>query len=219
MSMHCWLLGLSSAQIKALRATPSLVRGLVSITENDQAKAHFDAAKKAMSPEQRHAAEDRLREAGAMPEMKKFRAEIAAARPRLAGLAPFEQPLDLAKSWHILHYLMTGHVDPSSAPGDALLTGEPLGEDVGYGPARLHDERQTREFGRFLETQDPARLQTRVNAREMHRLGVYPTPFGQDHDAEYEQDVRATVAEIFPRLRDYVIGMSAKQGGLLTWIS
>lgn len=219
MSMHCWLLGLSSGQINALRATPALARGLVMITEDDQAKAHFDAARKRMSPEQRRAAEERLREADAMPEVKKFQAEIDVARPRLAGLAPFEQPLDLAKSWHIFHYLMTGHVDTSSAPGDALLTGEPLGEDVGYGPARLHDERQTREFGRFLETQDPARLRARVNAREMHRLGVYPTPMGQDRDAEYEQDVRATVAEIFPRLRDYVTGMSAKQGGLLTWIS
>jgi Domain of unknown function (DUF1877) len=72
------------------------------------------------------------------------------------AIGPFEQALNLEKSWHILHYLVTGHTDDSSAPGDALLTGESLGEDAGYGPARLHDEIKTREFGQFLETLDLA---------------------------------------------------------------
>jgi Domain of unknown function (DUF1877) len=60
-------------------------------------------------------------------------------------------PLELGKSWHMLHYLFTGHVDASAAPGNALLAGARLGEDLGFGPPRLHDERETRDFARFLE--------------------------------------------------------------------
>ena len=67
----------------------------------------------------------------------------------------------------------------SKGPGDALLTGEELGDDLGYGPARLHDEKETRDFARFLETLDVPRLRERVNYRDMLRLGIYSMPTGR----------------------------------------
>jgi hypothetical protein len=218
MSMICRVLGLSPAQIKALRATPSLASDLANVTAHDQLQARLDEAAKRLSPEQRRAMEARATLAAA-PGAKEAQARSAEAHARLAGIGPFEQALSLEKSWHILHYLMTGHVDPSNAPGDALLTGEDLGEDVGYGPARLHDPPQVLEFSRFMEALDLPRLEERLNLREMMRLGVYAMPMGPGSDAEDENELRAEVGRYFPRLRDYVARMSAKQFGLLVWLS
>jgi len=205
MSMICSVLGLSPAQIRALRATPSLAGDLASVSQSTL----LDETTKRMSPEQKRAFEMATKGA---------RARIREAQVRLASIGPFEQALSLEKSWHILHYLFTGHIDGSSAPGDALLTGEVLGGDVGYGPARLHNETRTREFGNFLETLDLAQLQARVNVREMARLGVYSVPGGPG-DAQYESELRAEVGHYFPLLRGYVAKMSARKYGLLIWVS
>jgi hypothetical protein len=53
----------------------------------------------------------------------------------------------------------------------------------------------------------------------MTRLGVYAMPMGPRSVAEYESELRAEVAYYFPLLRDYVAKMSAKQYGLLIWVS
>ena len=98
------------------------------------------------------------------------------------------------------------------------MTGEELGGDLGYGPARLHDEKDTQDFAHFLDTLDVARLQERVDYREMSRVGAYAVPRGPGSDAEYEAGLRAEVALYFPRLRDYVVKMAEKRDGLLIWL-
>lgn len=216
MSMICWVLGLTPAQISALRATPSLVSNLVLVIHDDESKARFDEATKGMSSERRKRSETNRATFEASPEGREWQARLAEARERVAALGAFERALDLEKLWHILHYLFTGHVGPANAPGDLLLTGEGLGEDVGYGPARLHGPTETRDFRRFLDTQDLPRLQARVNRLDMRRLGVYPAPL--ERDSEYEGQVRDGVAFYFPQLRDYVRRMSDKGNGLLTWV-
>ena len=195
MSMICWVLGLSPAQIKALRATPSLASDVAMV-------AVLDEMTKTMPPEKRQAFQQRMSE----------------ARARLAPIGPLEQALSIEKSWHMLHYLFTGHVDASDAPGNALLTGQAVGENLGYGPARLQDESRTREFGQFLAKADVARLQARVNFQEMTRLKVYSMPGGPGSPAQHESELRAEVAQYFPLLRDYVGRMAAKKYGLLIWI-
>jgi len=77
----------------------------------------------------------------------------------------------------MLHYLMTGNVFPVGSPGDLLLTGEDVGEDLGYGPARLHSESATQAFSRFLDAQDVARLQEVVDLKDMSDARVYGVPF------------------------------------------
>jgi Domain of unknown function (DUF1877) len=220
MSMMCWMLGLSPAQIAALRANPSLASDLAGLAQDEQMQARRAAAMSRLPPEKREAAEARYRDLMArIPEAKEAETRKAAARTRLEPIGPFEQALDLEKSWHILHYLFTEHIDDANAPGDALLTGEELGDDLAYGPARLHDEKETQDFARFLNALDVARLQERVNYREMLRVGVYSMPMGQYSDAEFEAQLRAEVGSYFPRLRDYAVRMAEKQDGLLIWLS
>jgi hypothetical protein len=52
------------------------------------------------------------------------------------------------------------------------MTGQELGDDMGYGPARLHSPAETKDFSRFLDTQDLANLQARISRREFSPL--YP---------------------------------------------
>jgi hypothetical protein len=173
MSMLCWVLGLSPAQVKALRATPSLATKVTMAAEGDG---------------------------------------------DLSELGPLQDVLELEKSWHILHYLFTGSLDDTRSPGGALLSGEEVGEDVGYGPARLLGGKQTAEFARFLATLDLASLQARAKVKEMASVGVYSMPSGPDSDDSYDSEFREEVAFYFPRLRDYVIQIAQRQGGLLIWL-
>jgi hypothetical protein len=218
MSMICWVLGITRPQIDALRAMPSLASDLA-LAQAAQPMVRFDEALKRMSPEQRKKFEESLAAAAANPAMKEGQVMIAKAQARVASIGPFEKVLSLEKSWHMLHYLFTGHVFPASAPGNLLLTGEDLGEDLGYGPPRLHEPQATREFSDFLQAQDLARLQARINLDEMKRVGVYAMPMGRRSTAEYEGELRSEVGLYFPRLRDYVHTMVGKGNGLLMWIS
>jgi hypothetical protein len=172
-----------------------------------------------MTPEQRAQFEASQAQFAASPGAKEAEASVADARAALVPLGPIEKALSLEKSWHMLHYLLTGHAGTGHAPGDLLLSGEELGEDVGYGPARLHDETKTREFSRFLEGQDLVRLRARVDFEEMNRVGVlYGTPQGPGSEAEHQM-LHEEIAHYFQRLRDYVRAMADKGNGLMVWIS
>jgi len=223
MSIIGWMAGLSRSQIAALRATPPLVRDLVEVTQADARDADLAEALSRMTAEQRKTAEARSRALDQMPGEEEYRSRLAAARTRLRGIGTLQQALCLEKSWHILHYLFTSHVDPSEAPGNALLTGEPLGDDLGYGPARLHGAKETRDFADFLAAQNVMRLQQRVNYHEMSSIPLYGMPGSSRPDtdtvAEYESELREEVAYFFSRLRDYVSAMAEKQNGLLLWFS
>jgi hypothetical protein len=212
MSMICRVLALTPAQMDVLRATPSLVTNVALVAHNEQHKARLDELMERMSPEQRKRLETNRNAFESNP-------VIAEARERIAPHGPFEPALSLEKSWHMLHYLLTGHLGTLSAPGDLLLTGEEVGDDLGYGPARLHGPVETRNLSRFLETQDLAGLQARVNLREMDQLGVYAMPFGSGSDAEHENELRNEIGFYFPRLRDYVRKASDKGNALLVWVS
>jgi hypothetical protein len=213
-------MGLSSTQMGALRATPSLASDVALVTAHAQLRARVDATMKLMSPEQRSAFEASRVAAEATAAAKQAQAQIDEVRLRISSLGSLEDPLSLEKSWHMLHYLFTGHLHPSSAPGDALLTGQDLGEDMGYGPPRLHNEAATRAFADFLSGLDLARLEARVNYQQMLSLGIYSMPGGgRESDGEYETALRGEVAHYFPLLRDYVARMSDKNYGILIWLS
>jgi hypothetical protein len=203
--MRCSILGLTPAQIDGLVATPALVSYL---TIWDR-KAHFDEVIRRLPPEHRQRAEE--------------------ARERIARLGSFEPPLNLEKWWHSLHHFLTGEIGPAGGAGGLLLTGgREVGEDMGYGPARLYNPAETKDFRHSLETQDLANLQARIG--EMSRLAVYPGRGTRVHprvgavavtvptNAEHQDTLRNNVGRHFVRLRDYVHEMSDRGNGLLVWI-
>jgi len=213
--MICSVLGVTPAQIGALRAKPSLLRNLALVLQGNRLRALLDDVIEHAPAERRAELEARQDRFEQSPAGREMAARDAEARLEVAALGPIESVLGLENSWAMLRFLLTG--DVGGSPGDLLLSGENVGEDLGYGPARLHDEARTRELSRFLEEQDLARLQARVDLQEMNRLGVYALPGGPD--AEHEKGLRDEVALYFPRLQDYAREMSDKGNGLLVWVS
>jgi hypothetical protein len=209
MSIVCWVMGVTPAQIATLRATPLLVGSLIKVALDEHFKMRFEELIKRMSP-----AQIRKFEANQVPPLAD-----AGARSQVASLGVLEPAITLEKSWYMLHYLFTGHVGLGNAPGDLLLTGEELGDDLGYGPVRLHTEMATRDFRHFLDRQQVELLQGRIDLKEMRRLGVYAMPLGSGSDEEYTMELRSDVALFFTLLRDYVRKEADKGNGLLLWFA
>ena len=213
------VVGVTPAQINELRAKPSLVRHLILVVREHHWKAQIDDLIKRAPPDWRSSLEANHARFEQSPAGREMAARLAEALAEIAGLGTIEYILSLETSWHVLHYLFTGHVSPDGSPGDLLLAGEDVGEDIVEGPARLHDEARTREFGQFLGGLDLARLQERIDLKEMRRVGVYGIPFEPGAEAGYEDVLREEVAFCVPRLRDYVREMSDKGNGLLVWMA
>ena len=114
---------------------------------------------------------------------------------RLFGKAPVQTPeialvltgqegtsADLDKSWHGLHYLMTGSADAADMPLSFLVSGgRDVGDiEVGYGPARVFTAQETASILTAINAWTDDRLHARFNAAEMMRLEIYPEIWDRD---------------------------------------
>jgi uncharacterized protein DUF1877 len=95
----------------------------------------------------------------------------------------------LSKSWHALHYLVTGTAwEIGDGAGAAILGGQEIGEDGGYGPARLLDAEAVRVIAIALDTLDVDALRARLDADAMRAAGIYPNVWDRgaiDFDREF----------------------------------
>src|SRR5262249_37024227 len=63
-----------------------------------------------------------------------------------------DDTLSLEKSWHGLHFVLTGSNDGDRMPLAFLLCGgQEVGEDLGYGPAHLLSPAQTLQVANALD--------------------------------------------------------------------
>ena len=87
---------------------------------------------------------------------------------------PNEDGLSLEKSWHSLHYLLTGSAQEVDSPlGNAILGGKEIGPDMGYGPARFLDASQVQEVSSALNKVSNHDLARRFDLRAMTAAKVY----------------------------------------------
>jgi len=146
MSMNCSLLGLTPAQVARLRADPSLAPAVIDVL--------YEPALPRQLADQRPQLER---------QMKEELSRAARARDRLGGFGSLEESFELGITWHVLHYVFTGGVGGEPLPVGALLGGDEVGLDVGYGPARLLQEDAVGQFNDFLNATSVERLQERVD--------------------------------------------------------
>ncbi|GAB2769679.1 YfbM family protein [Terrabacter koreensis] len=120
--------------------------------------------------------------------------------------------LDLDKSWHGIHFLLTGTdwtAGDSGAAGGAILGGRPVGEDNGYGPARLLEPEAVGEVAAALGRVSDADLRARFDAGEMQRLDIYPQVW--DEPGVLDAYLMPNVA----RLRDFYTHAAARGEAVL----
>ena len=109
--------------------------------------------------------------------------QLVADQRRLVGMLEHKRDdvLDLEKSWHGLHYLLTGSADqPKGVLGQAIFGGREVGEDIGYGPARILSRDEVKGIAAALAVVTPATLAARYDAVTMDRLNIYPTVWTRD---------------------------------------
>jgi len=119
-----------------------------------------------------------LRAAGNPAERENARLEIlrelAAAGVKLPTDGPDEDGLRLEKSWHSLHYLLTGSAHEADSPlGNSILGGKEIGPDLGYGPARFLDAGEVREVATALKKVSKQDLTRRFDLDAMMAAKVY----------------------------------------------
>lgn len=98
--------------------------------------------------------------------------ESAMAKRSSAGVKA--EGLSLEKSWHILHYLLTGSAEETNFTlGKTILGGKELGPDIGYGPPRFLEPPEVKEVATALQEVFEVGLEKRFDLPAMMAANVY----------------------------------------------
>jgi hypothetical protein len=136
--------------------------------------------------------------------------ELQSAGAKLPGEQPDEEGLSLEKSWHSLHYLLTGTAEEAPAPlGNAILGGVPIGDDLGYGPARFLTPDQVHEVAAALSKVTREELVRRFDLDAMSAANIY---------ACADEDELERAQHYFSKLARYFADATARGDAMLLWI-
>ncbi|MDO9455972.1 YfbM family protein [Nocardioides sp.] len=144
--------------------------------------------------------------------------------------------IDIDKAWHGIHFLLTGTEDlvqgratearrwrfgrgraraahPVGAESLAVLGGEPVGGDVGYGPARVLTAAQVADVAAALEPMDRETLGRRVDLDAMGAAELYPQIW--DEPDVYEE----YLGPHYDELRSFYLRAAAAEAAVLLSIT
>jgi hypothetical protein len=118
--------------------------------------------------------------------------------------------VSLEKSWHGLHYLLTGEVWQGQGPLAFLLAGgEQVGDDE-ESPLRWFTPEETVEIERALSTVTDKKLWSRFDADEMASQDIYPGIWN-----EGEEELREEYVGYFHALKEVAAVAAHQNQGLL----
>ena len=84
-----------------------------------------------------------------------------------------ENYAEIDKAWHGIHYLLTGTADEGAPPLSwAVMGGTEVGEDMGYGPARMLTSEQVKAISNALPSEETFTASYAPEAMEAAQ--VYP---------------------------------------------
>jgi hypothetical protein len=122
--------------------------------------------------------------------------ELESAGVKVPSDGPNEDGLSLEKSWHSLHYLLTGTAwESESVLGKAILGGKEIGPDVGYGPARYLEPPQVREIAKELKKLSKEDLTRHFDLKAMLAAKIYACR--DEGELELAQHYFAQVVEYY----------------------
>jgi|SRR5271165_3004905 len=130
------------------------------------------------------------------------------------GISPDQDRLDLEKSWHVLHYLLTGKAEDAPPPfGNAILGGQEIGDDLGYGPARFLTPEQVRHVASALASVTKEDLAHRFDLDAMTKAHIYPV-----HGASADESELELAQEYFELLSRYYAEAAAAGNAMLLYV-
>src|SRR5688572_14645884 len=125
--------------------------------------------------------------------------------------------IDVDKSWHGMHYLLTGSAEGGTPPLDFLLEGGRIvgDEDIGYGPARVFTAAETRSIAAAVAAISDKELRARYDPSAMDAADVYPSLIwvrdgdeALDYVMEYIAILRGTLAEAVEMKRGLMLTLT-----------
>lgn len=109
---------------------------------------------------------------------------------------PFEGQLCLEKEWHGLHYVLCKSPEPDgSALGDAILGGNEIGPDLGYGHGRLINSGRVKEISEALNGVNFRELYDQLDRNNKEIEKLYSS-------FEFDEIEREYHLELLNRLKD-----------------
>ena len=138
--------------------------------------------------------------------------EVDSWQPRSDG-----EELDLDKSWHGIHFLLTGTAYEGEPPLDFIVRGgvEIDDADVGIGPARALRSDEVRAVADAIERFPPDELRERFDSERMLEEGIYPDIWDRD---PAEDDALGYLIEHYADLRAFVRRTADRGDGLIVTI-
>ena len=130
---------------------------------------------------------------------------------------PVEE-IDLDKSWHGIHYLLTKTAWEGEPPLSFLvLSGAEIGDiDVGYGPARAFRSDEVRRIHEALQPINEETLRSRFDPADMMSLEIYPEIWDRD---PADDDTFGYCAEYFDDLKNFLARTTEADLGLVISLS
>lgn len=118
--------------------------------------------------------------------------------------------LDIDKAWDGIGFLLSRCGGAASADiNDAVYGGDPVGEDLGYGPARLISPPRVKQLAQALALIDVATLTQAFDSDAMVREEVYPNIWDD------EEDALAYLLEYWPLLTEHYQRAASQDAAML----
>jgi len=135
------------------------------------------------------------------------------------GTTPGEFYMDIDKAWHGIHFLLNGDTWDGEPPLlHVVLGGELMGEDVGYGPARVLTVEQVAQVSAALQTITRDEFSVRYNSAELSKNEIYPDIW-DDAVEEDEDDNSEYLTHYFEQVKHFFAKSAENGWAALTYLS
>lgn len=147
------------------------------------------------------------------PEIRSQMEKMLFAKPRKSRKGP--PVLSLEKSWHVIHYLLSGEVWTGDLPlGKTLMGGKDFGDEsfnTGYGNPRYHDPESVKQISESLPA--ISELQSKYDPAKIADAGIYG--FNKDDpDEEWEY-----LSHFYLQMVDYFHDAAKRGNGMILLVA
>jgi hypothetical protein len=124
--------------------------------------------------------------------------------------------IDIDKSWHGLHYLLTGQAEGGPEPFSlAVQGGQEFGPEVGYGPARYLTPEQVQHVAAALGRTSAQSLVDRFDPQDMEAKAIYPEVIW----VRDNEDALDYVLDGYQQLQVFYRDAAARGDAVIQWLS
>lgn len=126
-----------------------------------------------------------------------------------------ENTIDVDKSWHGLHFILSELAkDGTPELESAILGGEPLGEDFGYGPARVLTPPEVQVISAALSSITGEAFAAKFDPARMEAEEIYPQIWERDGSEALD-----FLQHFFPSLVNFYAEAAQKGNAVVLWLA